>query len=402
MPKLDFVQLFMTTIETKASDLHLTVGNPPMLRIHGSIQPLSDDMPPLTQEDLHASLYDILTEEQRKRLERDKEIDFALELKNVGRFRGNVFYTRKGEGAAFRYIPSQIKSFKELGLPEQTLKRICDRKKGLVLVTGPTGSGKSTTLATMVDYINTSRRDHIITIEDPIEFIHEHRECIVNQRELGANTHSFANALRGALREDPDVILVGEMRDLETISLALTAAETGHLVFGTLHTMNAPKTVDRVVDVFPPAQQQQIRIMFAEAILTVISQVLVKRRDDAGRLAALEIMIATTAIKNLIREGKTHQMPSIIQTSQRFGMQSMDQTLKSLAMTGKVDVHETEMYGSAPDVFGERVSDTQRPSHQGGPGPQPISSQIQRSRGLNNSGERVGRAKNPWATEKFR
>ena len=361
MPKLDFAQLLMTTIDKKASDLHLTVGNPPMLRIHGSIQPMDGKAVPLTQEGLHASLYDILAEEQRKRLERDKELDFALELKNVGRFRANVFYTRRGEGAAFRYIPTKIQSMAELGLPEDTLKQLCDRKKGLILVTGPTGSGKSTTLAAMIDYINSTHYDHIITIEDPIEFIHEHKKCMVNQREVGSNTQSFTNALRSALREDPDVILVGEMRDLETISLALTAAETGHLVFGTLHTMNAPKTVDRVIDVFPPGQQQQVRTMFAEAIIAVISQVLLKRRDGSGRIAALEIMVATTAVRNLIREGKTHQLSSIIQTSQKFGMLSMDQVLKNHAMTGKVDLKETKMYASNPDLFDDRISEAPRP-----------------------------------------
>jgi len=356
MPKIDFAQLLITTIEKNASDVHLTVGNPPMLRIHGSIQPLDGNSQPLTQEDLHTSLYDILTEEQRKRLERDKELDFALELKTVGRFRANVFHTRRGKGAAFRYIPSQIKPLGELGLPEETLKQVCDRKKGLILVTGPTGSGKSTTLAAMIDYVNSTRYDHIITTEDPIEFIHEHKNCIVNQREVGSNTHSFANALRSALREDPDVILVGEMRDLETISLALTAAETGHLVLATLHTMNAPKTVDRVIDVFPPQQQQQIRVMFAEAIAAVISQVLLKRRDGRGRIAALEIMIATPAIRNLIREGKTHQLSSIIQTSQKIGMQNMDQVLKNLAMTGKVDFKEAKMYAANADLFDDRIS----------------------------------------------
>jgi twitching motility protein PilT len=361
MSKFDFAQLLLTTIEKNASDLHLTVGEPPMLRIHGSIQPMDGKVVPLTQEGLHASLYDILTEEQRKRLERDKELDFALELKNVGRFRANTFYTRRGEGAAFRYIPTKIQSMAELGLPEDTLKQLCDRKKGLILVTGPTGSGKSTTLATMIDYINSTHYDHIITIEDPIEFIHEHKKCMVNQREVGSNTQSFTNALRSALREDPDVILVGEMRDLETISLALTAAETGHLVFATLHTMSAPKTVDRVIDVFPSEQQQQIRIMFAEAIVAVISQVLLKKRDGNGRIAALEIMVATTAVRNLIREGKTHQLSSIIQTSQKFGMLSMDQVLKNHAMTGKVDLKETKMYASNPDLFDDHISEAPRP-----------------------------------------
>lgn len=361
MPKLDMAQLLITTIEKNASDLHLTVGNPPMLRLSGSIQPIDGNTPALTPEDLHSSLYEILTEDQRKKLERDKEVDFALELKNVGRFRANLFHTRRGEGAAFRYIPSKIKTLVDLGLPEQTLKEICDRKKGLILVTGPTGSGKSTTLAAMVDYINSTRNDHIITAEDPIEFTHDHKKSIVNQREVGSSTLSFANALRSALREDPDVILVGEMRDLETIALALTAAETGHLVFGTLHTMNAPKTVDRVIDVFPSQQQQQIRVMFAEAISAVLSQVLLKRKDGKGRIVALEIMIATPAIKNLIREGKTHQISTIIQTSQKMGMQSMDQILKNLAMTGKVDFKEAKMYATNPDLFDDRIGGMEGP-----------------------------------------
>jgi len=356
MPKLDFAQLLMTTIERKASDLHLTVGNPPMLRVHGSILPMDNGAPPLTQEDLHASFNDILTEDQRKRLERDKELDFALELKNVGRFRANVFYTRRGEGAAFRYIPSAIKSMSELGLPEETLKQVCNRKQGLIVVTGPTGSGKSTTIATMIDYINATRNEHIITAEDPIEFVHEHKRCIVNQREVGANTHTFANALRSALREDPDVILVGEMRDLETISLALTAAETGHLVFATLHTISAPKTVDRVIDVFPAGQQQQIRTMFAEVVLAIVSQVLVKNKDASGRIPALEIMIGTPAVKSLIREGKVHQITSIIQTSQKYGMQHMDQVLKNLVMKGRVDVQEAKMYAGSLDLFEDRIS----------------------------------------------
>jgi len=356
MSKIDLAQLLITTIEKNASDLHITVGLPPMLRIHGSIQSMDGNGNPLTREDLHESLYDILTEDQRKRFERDKEIDFAIELKNVGRFRVNIFHTRRGEGGAFRYIPSNIKTLAELGLPEETLKQICDRKKGLILVTGPTGSGKSTTLAAMVDYINCTRYDHIITTEDPIEFVHDDKNCIVNQREVGTNTSSFANALRSALREDPDVILVGEMRDLETISLALTAAETGHLVFATLHTMNAPKTIDRVIDVFPPQQQQQIRVMFAEAIAAVISQILFKKKDGPGRIAALEIMIASPAIRNLIREGKTHQISSIIQTSKKIGMQNMDQILKNLVMNGKIDGKEAKMYASNVESFDERLS----------------------------------------------
>jgi twitching motility protein PilT len=351
MAQIDFAQLLIDAITKKASDIHLTEGVPPMVRIHGNILPLNGESPPLAREELHTLLYDIITEEQRKILERDKELDFALELKKIGRFRVNLFYTRRGEAAVFRFIPSNLKSFKELGLPEGTLKTICDRKKGLVLVTGPTGSGKSTTLAAMIDYINNTREDHILTIEDPIEFIHEHKKCIINQREVKSNTKSFANALRSALREDPDVILVGEMRDLETISLALTAAETGHLVFGTLHTLNAPKTVDRVIDVFPPDQQQQIRMMFSEGIAAVISQVLLKKIDGSGRFPALEIMIGTTAIKSLIRENKVHQLPTIIQTSQRVGMQSMDQILKGLIMQQRVSEKEARMYASNPAMF---------------------------------------------------
>lgn len=358
MADLDFAQLLMTMIEKGSSDLHLTVGDPPMARIHGDIKPLLDNYEPLSREELHKLVYDILTEEQRKKLERDRELDFALELKNIGRFRANLFLSRRGEGAVFRYIPSAIKTFADLKLPETTLINICNNKKGLVLVTGPTGSGKSTTLAAMVDYINANRYEHILTIEDPIEFVHDHKKCIVNQREVGSQTHSFANALRSALREDPDVILVGEMRDLETISLALTAAETGHLVFGTLHTINAPKTIDRIIDVFPPTQQQQIRIMYSEASLAVISQVLLKKRDGSGRVAALEIMISTPPIKSLIREAKTHQIPSIIQTSKKFGMVSMDQTMKELVMRGIVDVKDAKMYISNPDVFNDHVSNS--------------------------------------------
>jgi twitching motility protein PilT len=351
MAEIDFAQLLINAITKKASDIHLTEGLPPMVRIHGGIVPLEKESPPLTREVLHTLLYDIITDEQRKFFERDKELDFALELKNVGRFRVNLLYTRRGEAAVFRFIPSVIKSFSDLGLPEDTLKSICNRKKGLVLVTGPTGSGKSTTLATMIDYINNIREDHILTIEDPIEFVHEHKKCIVNQREVGTNTRSFANALRSALREDPDVILVGEMRDLETISLALTAAETGHLVFSTLHTLNAPKTVDRVIDVFPPDQQQQIRMMFSEGIAAVVSQVLLRNLDGSGRFVAMEIMIATTAVRSLIRENKVHQIPTIIQTSQRIGMQSMDQILKGLVMQRKVNENEARMYASNPILF---------------------------------------------------
>jgi twitching motility protein PilT len=274
-------------------------------------------------------IYDILNDQQRKIFEETRELDFSIALGEYGRFRVNVFSQNRGEAAVLRTIPNKVKSFEELVLP-RICRSVAKAEKGLVLVTGPTGSGKSTTLATMVDSINASYNKHIITIEDPIEFIHESKKCLVNQREVGEHTHSFANALRSALREDPDVILVGEMRDLETISLALTAAETGHLVFATLHTSSAPKTIDRIVDVFPAGQQAQIRTMLSETLYAVISQILLKRADGTGRIPALEVMICTSAIKNLIRESKTAQILSTLQTSQKFGMQTMEMAVKGL------------------------------------------------------------------------
>jgi twitching motility protein PilT len=273
--------------------------------------------------------------------EETRELDFSIALGEYGRFRVNVFMQNRGEAAVLRTIPTKILTFEQLGLPRM-LKELCRSEKGLILATGPTGSGKSTTLAAMVDLINSTRHGHIITIEDPIEFVHESKNCLVNQRELGSHTHSFANALRSALREDPDIILVGEMRDLETISLALTAAETGHLVFGTLHTNNAPKTVDRIIDVFPSGQQAQIRTMFSESVRAVLSQALLKKMDGSGRVAALEIMIATPAIRNLIREGKVSQLPSMIQTGQKFGMQTMESTLKDLVQRRIVSRDDVE------------------------------------------------------------
>jgi twitching motility protein PilT len=274
-------------------------------------------------------IYDILNDQQRKIFEGTRELDFSIALGEYGRFRVNVFAQNRGEAAVLRAIPNKVKSFEELGLP-RICRSVAKAEKGLVLVTGPTGSGKSTTLATMVDSINVSYSKHIVTIEDPIEFIHESKKCLVNQREVGEHTHSFANALRSVLREDPDVILVGEMRDLETISLALTAAETGHLVFATLHTSSAPKTIDRIVDVFPAGQQAQIRTMLSETLYAVISQILLKRADGTGRIPALEVMICTAAIKNLIREAKTAQILSTLQTSQKYGMQTMEMAVKGL------------------------------------------------------------------------
>ena len=331
---MDVADLLIQTKERGASDLHLSAGSRPMMRLHGELTPV--DAQPLSRDAVHRMIYEILNDEQRRIFEEARDIDFAIELGEVARFRVNVFTQRNGEGAVFRVIPTQIRTFQELGFPE-IMHTLALRENGLVLVTGPTGSGKSTTLAAMIDLINGSTKKHVITLEDPIEFVHKSKSSLVNQREIGPHTKSFASALRAALREDPDVILVGEMRDLETISLALTAAETGHLVFGTLHTKSAPKTVDRIIDAFPPAQQQQIRVQLAEALQGVVSQLLLPTKDKKSRAVALEIMVATVAIRNLIRESKTHQMPSAIQTGTAVGMQSLEQALKTLVMQGRVD-----------------------------------------------------------------
>jgi twitching motility protein PilT len=346
---MDITQLLAFGMEQGASDCHLSSGEPPMLRIHGDLKKL--DHPALTKEDVHAMVYDIMNDALRKTFEATHEVDFSFELGDIARFRVNVFMQRKGEGAVFRTIPTTILTLEQLGMPP-ILKQICEKEKGLVLVTGPTGSGKSTTLAAMIDYLNNSYEGHILTVEDPIEFVHESKKCLVNQRELGFHTQSFANALRAALREDPDIILVGEMRDLETIQLALTAAETGHLVFGTLHTSSAPKTVDRVIDVFPPTQQSQIRSQFAESIEAVITQTLLKKKSGDGRVPALEIMTGTTAIRNLIREGKIHQIPGTMQVSQKDGMQTMDMALVDLATRGLVTQAEAQSRSMTPNLFG--------------------------------------------------
>ena len=345
---MDISEILTFTKEQGASDLHISSGEPPIIRIHGDIQKV--DMPSLSQEEVHTMLYDILNDQQRKIFEEKKEIDFALDMKGIARYRINAFYQSKGEAIVFRTIPTEIMSLEELNLPK-ILADLTEKTKGLILVTGPTGSGKSTTLAAMIDYINQNKRLHILTIEDPIEFVYEPKLCLINQRELGTNTHSFANALRSALREDPDVILVGEMRDLETISLAMTAAETGHLVFGTLHTSSAAKTVDRVVDVFPPEQQSQIRTMFSESIIAVITQNLLKKKDGKGRVAALEIMIGTPAVRNLIREGKVAQIPGMMQTGKQFGMQTMDATLVDMLKQGVVSKEVVIPYLTNPSVL---------------------------------------------------
>jgi twitching motility protein PilT len=344
---MDITELLAFGVEQGASDCHLSAGEPPLIRINGDLKKL--DNPPLTKEQIHALVYDIMNDAQRKAFEETHECDFSFELGQVARFRVNVFMQRKGEAAVFRTIPTKVLTLEELGMPP-ILKQMCDKEKGLILVTGPTGSGKSTTLAGMIDYLNTTFEGHILTVEDPIEFVHQSKKCLVNQRELGPHTQSFANALRAALREDPDVILVGEMRDLETIQLALTAAETGHIVFGTLHTSSAPKTVDRVIDVFPPTQQAQIRAQFAESIEAVITQTLLKKKAG-GRVPALEIMTGTTAIRNLIREGKIHQIPGTMQVSQKDGMQTMDMALTNLVTRGLVTREEAQSKSMNPNLF---------------------------------------------------
>ncbi|HKQ98486.1 MAG TPA: type IV pilus twitching motility protein PilT, partial [Candidatus Polarisedimenticolia bacterium] len=309
-------------------------GNPPVVRLHGELTPM-EDLPVLTPHMIQRVMYAIITQKQRERFEEFLELDFAYAVPEVARFRVNVYRQRESVGAAFRLIPYEIKPLEDLGVPP-AIGNMAGLARGMVLVTGPTGSGKSTTLASLIDLANRTRRDHIMTVEDPIEFLHQHKMCLVNQREVGEDTHSFANALKHVLRQDPDIILVGEMRDLETISVALTAAETGHLVFATLHTQDAAQTIDRVIDVFPPHQQQQVRVQLAGAIQGVVCQTLCKRSDGRGRVVATEVMFATPAIRNLIREGKTHQIYSAMQAGAQHGMQTLDQHLGELVRTGRI------------------------------------------------------------------
>lgn len=347
---MDITQLLQFAYQNDASDLHISSGEPPMVRVHGYMKKLKS--PALTLEQTHAMVYDIMGDNQRKVFEEYNDIDFSIQLGEIARFRVNVFKQQRGLGAVFRKIPTKILSIQDLNLPP-IIGELCEREKGLVLVTGPTGSGKSTTLASMIDLINSEEEGHILTVEDPIEFVHKSKKCLVNQREVGPHTKSFANALKAALREDPDIILVGEMRDLETIQLALTAAETGHLVFGTLHTSSAPKTVDRIIDVFPPNQQAQVRAMFAESIQAVITQTLCPK-IGGGRVAALEILVATTAVRNLIREGKIHQIPSAMQVSQGVGMQTLEMHLRELVDRGQITKETAIEKTNNPDMFKEQ------------------------------------------------
>ncbi len=340
--------LLTSTRDSGASDLHISAGMPPIVRLRGEI--VRTNLPPLGADEARAMLYEIMNAEQRAFYEMNNEIDFGFEIPNVSRFRVNVFTQRRGPGAVFRVVPATIRTLEDLGCPP-VLKDLATKERGLVLVTGPTGSGKSTTLAAMIDYVNSARQGHIITIEDPIEFVHESKKCLINQREVGAHTKDFAAALRSALREDPDCLLVGELRDLETTSLAITAAETGHLVFGTLHTNSASKTIDRLVDVFPGDRQSQVRTMLSESLEGVIAQTLIPTADGKSRVAALEILVGIPALRNLVREDKTAQILSIMQVGTQHGMQTLDQALKDLVTTGKITREEALKRTTNPRLF---------------------------------------------------
>lgn len=343
---MDISDLLAFSVKNKASDLHLSAGLPPMIRVHGDIRKIN--VPAMDHSQVHDMVYDIMNDGQRKVYEESLECDFSFEIPNLARFRVNAFNHNRGSGAVFRTIPSKILSLEQLNCPA-IFKDIANTPRGICLVTGPTGSGKSTTLAAIIDYINDKEFGHILTVEDPIEFVHTSKKCLINQREVGPHTLSFNNALRSALREDPDVILVGEMRDLETIRLALSAAETGHLVFGTLHTSSAAKTVDRIIDVFPAAEKEMVRSMLSESLRAVISQTLCKTKDEQGRVAAHEIMIGTPAIRNLIRENKIPQMYSAIQTGQNIGMQTLDQNLQDLVKRNVISANEARTKAANKD-----------------------------------------------------
>lgn len=356
MAKID--ALFRHVVKVGASDLHMPAGSPPYIRVDGDL--IRIDMPPLAHEQNLKVFEEIIPETRIAELRERRQVDFVYCLDDGVRFRANVFFQRTGISGVFRLIPARIKTVTELGVPDAVV-RLCNLKRGLVLVTGPTGSGKSTTLASLIDYINETRPAHIVTIEDPIEFVHSNKRALITQRQVGEHVRSFAESLRATLREDPDVILVGEMRDLETISLAITAAETGHLVFGTLHTNSAVKTVDRLIDAFPTNQQEQVRIMLSETLRGVVAQVLLRRAEGKGRVAAFEVLVGTPALSALIRENKTHQIPSLMQTQRALGMCLMDQALLDLVKQNKVTVEEASQYAQDRKLFLGQMTRPQSP-----------------------------------------
>jgi twitching motility protein PilT len=361
----DFADILLEVIGAGASDLHLTVGAPPMVRERGKLRPL--DYPVMTNQDTREIVYSILNNDQRKKLENEWQIDLSYSVPGKARFRVNAYFQRASIGAVMRTIPQDIPKFESLGLPE-VLKDFTRKPRGFVLVTGPTGSGKSTTLAAMIDRINEERHEHIMTVEDPIEFLHRHKNCVVNQRELGSDAHSFSDALKAALRQDPDVILVGEMRDLETMGTALTAAETGHLVFATLHTQDTSQTVDRIVDAFPEGQQGQVRVQLAMALQGIVTQQLLPTSDGKGRVVACEVLVPTPAVRNLIREGKTHQIYSALQTGGSHGMQTMDAALVDLVRRGKITREFAQKRSSTPEELVRLLGQTGLPGAPGGNG----------------------------------